>query len=214
MMWNSFIPLMFLLVFLTPQPSEPIFQSSISLTPLGTAFLPGESIELVDVFYSVRSLIRCTMQCNQNRRCRTFDYDSSSRVCRLFEGQFSTGTALYNATFSSSRIGAISISTNTQIYSTYNQTCDQCIMDANRYLECMNGFCQCPLNNFWNVQACLNQVYNGSHCNHSFPSCRQDFNLTCSNITNTCEVPQPTGTATQSAKMCFHHQNRDTFWNM
>ena len=182
--------LTFSFVCLSSQENQLIFQSSIDLTQLETAFLPRNAIELIGVFHSVRSLIRCTMQCNQNRRCRTFDYDSSSLVCRLFEGQFSTGTVLHNETLPSSRIGAILFNTDAKIYSSYNQTCDQCNMGSNRYLECINGSCQCPLNNFWNGETCLNQLYDGSNCNFSLPSCRQDFNLSCSSATNTCEVTQ------------------------
>ena len=136
--------------------------------------------------------MRCAMQCNQNRQCRTFDYDQLSLICRLFEGEFSTGTVLNNPTsLSSSRIGGILYDTTDtlQQYSSYNQSCDQCGIGVNRYLQCINNTCQCPPHTYWNGQMCLNQVYNGSQCNYS-SACRQDFNLTCSNQTNTCIGPK------------------------
>ena len=127
-------------------------------------------------------MVECAMQCNQNRRCRTFDYDQSSLVCRLFEGEVSTGTVLNNSTLSSSRVGSIRYTSTDvlQQYSAYNQSCDQCGIGVNRYLQCINNSCRCPPNTYWNGQMCLNQLYNGSTCN--YPSdCRQDLNLTCSN---------------------------------
>jgi hypothetical protein len=135
------------------------------------------------------------MMCNQNRQCRTFDYDQSSMICRLFEGQLSTGTILYNATLLSSRIGAIIYNTTlaSKLYSSYNQTCDQCSITGNRYLQCVNNTCQCPIHTYWNGQMCSNQLYNGSNCSPSTVSCRQDLNLTCSNQTNTCGVLHITG---------------------
>ena len=147
-------------------------------------------IEFLSTISNVESLIQCVMQCNLNRRCRTCDYDESSLVCRLFEGEFSTGTVLNNQTLSSSRvIGILYDTTDThQSYSAYNETCDQCGMGINRYLQCINNSCQCPPNTYWNGRMCLNQQYNGSACN--YPSdCRQDLNLTCSNQTRTCIFP-------------------------
>ena len=193
MMETESLLLIVFCICLSPQETQLMFQSSITLTPFGTAFLPCNPIELISTFYSVRSLLRCTMRCNQNRRCRTFDYDSSLFVCRLFEGQFSTGTVVHNQTLSSSRIGAILIDVKTDTFASYNRTCEQCGVNGNRYLECVNGVCQCPVNNYWNGQACVNQLYNGSSCNYSFASCRHDLNLTCSNITSTCLPPQPIG---------------------
>ncbi|CAF4069866.1 unnamed protein product [Adineta steineri] len=127
------------------------------------------------------------MLCNQNRQCRTFDYDRSSLVCRLFESEYSTGTILTNSSSLTSRIGAILYNTTatSQFYSVYNQTCDQCSTGSNRYLQCINNTCQCPLYTYWNGQKCLNQVYKGSNCSSKL-SCRQDLNLTCYTQTNTC----------------------------
>jgi hypothetical protein len=166
------------------------FQSFIQLTPFGTKFQPRNSIELLDTYTNIRSLLQCSMPCNQNRQCRTFDYDQSTLICRLFEGEFSTGTILYNSTSLTSRIGAIIYNTTIipDLYSSYNRTCNQCSTDENRYLQCINGTCQCPIHTYWNSQICSNQLYNGSNCSSWTLSCRQDLNLTCSTRTNSCVV--------------------------
>jgi hypothetical protein len=171
------------------QQQSQLYESAMYLTSFGTAFQPHNQIELLSTLSNTRSLLYCSMQCNQNRQCRTFDYDQTSGICRLFEGEFSTGTVITNSTYSSSRIGAIRYNTTltSHSFSSYNQTCDQCGIGQNRYLQCVNDTCQCPVNTYWNGQTCLNQLYNGSNCSHTFSSpCRQDLNLTCWNQTNTC----------------------------
>lgn len=188
------------------QQQSHMFESSIQLTEFGAAFQPRHPIELLGIFPDVRSQLRCAMLCNQNRRCRTFDYDRSSLVCRQFEGEVSTGTVLNNATFSSSIVGSIIYSTTDTLhsYASYNQTCDRCGPGINRYLQCLNNLCQCPPNTYWNGQVCLNQLYNGSSCNYS-SQCRQDLNLTCSNQTKICTIPAVQGkvVAIYLRQLCF-----------
>ena len=190
--------LLLMLFFAIPasyQQQSQLFDSSVRLTAFGTAFQPQNSIELLGTFSNVRSLLRCAMQCNQNRQCRTFDYDQSSLVCRQFEGDISIGTVLNNSISLSSRIGSVRCNTSDalQQYSSYNQTCDRCGIGINRYLQCINKTCQCPLHTYWNGQMCSNQLYNGSKCNAS-SACRQDLNLICFSQTNTCMVPIVGGT--------------------
>ncbi|CAF4147778.1 unnamed protein product [Rotaria socialis] len=184
-MEKYFLWIIFFYSHLLPSLHSQIFQSRIYLTAFGTAFQPRSPIEILSSSSQIQSLFRCAMQCNQNRQCRTFDYNYLPLVCRLFEGELSTGNILYNIT-SSSRIGAILYDVTIQSYSSYGQTCEQCGMGINRYLQCINDTCQCPPDTFWNGQMCLNQLYNGSNCNYSLPSCRQDLNLSCSYQTSKC----------------------------
>ena len=130
------------------QQQSAIFQSSFHLTAFGTAFQPRNQIELLGIFSSIPTLLKCSMQCNQNRQCRTFDYDQSTRICRLFEGEFTTGTLITNSTLSSSRVGAVNYDTAhvKQSYLSYNKTCGHCGRGANRYPQCLNNSCQCPRN--------------------------------------------------------------------
>ena len=185
-----------LLLFFLPHVSnqQRSFESTIQLTAFGTQFQPRSAIEQLATFASIRSILRCAMQCNQNRQCRTFDYDSSSLDCRLFEGDISTGTVLNHSIPSSSRIGSIRLSTPDALeqYASHNQTCDRCGLGVNRYLQCTSDRCQCPVHTYWNGQICSNQLYNGSACNSS-SECRQDLNLTCSSTTKTCTLDTPGG---------------------
>ena len=196
--WTMRTYLLLTLFFAIPASHEQqthIFESSIRLTAFDTVFQPRNPIELLGIFPNVRSHLRYAMHCNQSCRCRTFDYDQSSLVCRQFEGEFSTGTVLNNSTSSSpSRVGSIRYTTTDvlQQYSAYTQSCGQCGIDVNRHLQCINNSCRCPPNTYWNGQICLNQLYNGSSCNCS-SECRQDLNLTCSNQTKTCIVPRVEG---------------------
>ena len=181
------LAILFSIYLLSNQQQNHIFQSSLYLTPFGTQFQSSNAIELLGILPNIRSILRCTMMCNQNRQCRTFDYDQSSLICRLFEGELSSGTIVYNSIPITSRIGAINYNTAIipTLYSAYNQTCDQCTVGGNRYLECINNRCQCPINTYWNSQMCANQVFNGSNCS-SVSTCRQDLNLTCYSPTSTC----------------------------
>ena len=189
MVSKQFLSMVFLVMYsLSYQQQSQIFQSSIYLASFGTTFEPQNQIELLGTFSNIPSLIRCSMKCNQDRQCRTFDYDQSSCICRLFEGELSTGTVITNSALPSSRVGAIryNISQTAQSYLSYNKTCNQCKSGKNRYLQCLNNTCQCPYNTYWNGQMCLNQLYNGSNCSYGLPSCREDLNLTCWNQTKTC----------------------------
>ena len=183
------------------------FESSIYLSRWGVQFQPRHPLELLSVLFASPSILRCSIQCNRNRRCRTFDHDQSSRVCRLFEGEFLTGTLISNTTLLSSRVGAVRFNTSQvlQAYSSYNQTCDRCSSGANRYLQCVNNTCQCPVNTYWNGELCLNQVYNGSNCSSAFASCRTDLNLTCSHLTNTCALDKG-----KAAMACISHETKKT----
>jgi hypothetical protein len=114
------------------------------------------------------------LACNINVQCRTYDYDSSSLVCRLFEGALDTGYIISAAP--TSRVGSLRY---VPVYFTdYSHPCSQCI--ESRYLTCSNNTCQCPLHSFWNGSQCENQRYENASClNNEW--CRNDpFGLICS----------------------------------
>ena len=205
MMIKHSIPLLFFVIHVSYQQQSQSFESSIKLTVLGTRFQPRNPIELLATLSNVRSILPCAMRCNQNRQCRTFDYDSSSLVCRLFEGDISTGTVLNNSIPASSRIGSIYSNTPDALeqYSLYNKSCNQCGLGVNRYLQCSNNTCQCPINTYWNGRTCSNRLYNGSSCNSS-SMCRQDLNLICSNGMTTCMVDSPRGEASHFPQLIEH----------
>jgi hypothetical protein len=120
-----------------------------------------------------------SLACYLNVQCRTFDYDSSSLVCRLFEGTLDTGYIVSAA--STSCVGFLKYVPI--FFTAFNQTCSQCT--KNRYLTCSNNTCQCPLHSFWNGSQCVNQRYENASC-LSNEWCRNDpFGLICS-MSNIC----------------------------
>ncbi len=123
--------------------------------------------------------------CDLNILCRTFDYDSSSFICRLFEGAVNTGSII--SSVSTSCVGALQFFS--YFFATYGQPCYQC--EENRYLTCSNGSCSCPSYTFWNGNQCENQRYFGEPCNQS-DSCRSDiFGLQCTSY-NICSSKKET----------------------
>ena len=117
--------------------------------------------------------------CNFNIQCRTFEYDSYSADCHLFEGSLNTGSLI--SSYSTSRIGSVLLYSD--FYANFGQPCSECTQ--NRYLSCTNTTCQCPPHFFWNGVVCENQHYDGGPCNGSH-WCRPDpFELVCS-VANIC----------------------------
>ncbi len=117
--------------------------------------------------------------CNQNVQCRTFDYDSYSLMCRLFEGAVETGQVIPSGSLTS-RVGSVRLQPS--FFAAFGQPCAQCT--NTRYLVCpskRNNTCQCPQNTFWNGVQCENQVYEDSNCSNN-QWCRTDLELTCSNL--------------------------------
>ena len=164
-----------------------IFESAFKITAFGTVFRPRHPNELLVPLSSSRSLMRCLMQCNQNLQCRTINYDQSSQICQLFEGELSTGTLIINTSLPFARASAVRFNTESvsQSYTSYNQTCDRCTSGENRYVRCWNSTCQCPSKTFWNSKICQNKMHSGSSCLVS-AACREDLTFTCSDQTRRC----------------------------
>ncbi|CAF1507059.1 unnamed protein product, partial [Adineta steineri] len=131
-------------------------------------------IELLAINPNIRTLIRCAILCDRNIQCRTFDYDSISKQCRLFEGSIDTGILL--SVSSASVVGSIKI--DESLYDLYNASSDACA--NNRFLvsDTLNDWCHCPIHTYWNESICVNQRYDGEVCaNDNW--CRTDLNITC-----------------------------------
>jgi hypothetical protein len=96
--------------------------ATVIFSNLGTRFQPANSIELLDQ-YSTPSLPGCSLACMNNECCRTFDYDSACKQCRLFEGEVSTGSVVSSPSMTST-VGRIVLVP--EHYTAYDQTSDQC----------------------------------------------------------------------------------------
>ncbi|CAF1249744.1 unnamed protein product [Adineta steineri] len=144
------------------------------ITKPGNQFQPANIIELLAINPNIRTLIRCAILCDRNIQCRTFDYDSISKQCRLFEGSIDTGVLL--SVSSASVVGSIKI--DESLYDLYNASSDACA--NNRFLvsDTLNDWCHCPIHTYWNGSICVNQRYDGEVCaNDNW--CRTDLNITC-----------------------------------
>lgn len=151
---------------------------------LGTQFVPKNSIQLLTQM-TTSSRLKCAIACHNKIACRTFDYDSISFRCRLFEGDLTTGSV--NSSSSSTNSTVMTIAYSSDLYTSHNQECQQCI--DSRYEQCINNICQCPSHTFWNGSQCLLQLFLNQTCSNE-QGCRKDLNLTCLsyylNIFTTC----------------------------
>ena len=123
-------------------------------------------------------LTLCDAACNQLVSCRTFDYDSTSKQCRLFEGDSSTGFIVSSSSSSTSFVGTVHISAD--LYSSVqNLSCQVC--ELNRYEVCsvQTSTCQCPKDTYWNGCICALQLFINDTGENTI-MCRSDLNLTCS----------------------------------
>ena len=145
------------------------------MSSMGFEYQPQNSIQLIAT-KTIQTKILCSAACNQLTSCRTFDYDSVSKRCRLFEGDSTTGSIISSSS-STSVVGTIYISSN--LYApTHDEPCQMC--QQNRYQVCSinTNLCQCPPNTYWNGFVCALQLFLNDSCG-PLDVCRSDLNLTC-----------------------------------
>jgi hypothetical protein len=181
-----------IILFIVSPTTYSIYQSRIMFSSAGYEFRPRLSIQLILVT-TARSRTICSAACNEQPACHTFDYDSASDRCRLFEADQTTGSIIASTSLTSV-VGNVLIS-QSQFADTYNQSCEACQED--RYLYCsINGStCQCRSHTFWNGLVCLLQLFENDTC-LQIDACRTDLNLTCAT-----EYGQ---FSTCASGICFH----------
>ena len=149
--------------------------AQFTLSTTGTQFQPANPIELLATFSNTSTAVYCAMHCYRNIQCRTFDLDTNSQQCRLFEGSVDTGT-LMSTSLLSSVVGWVNIPPSA--YNMYNAASDQCINNRFLYSDISSGLCECPIHTFWNGSMCLNERYAGEICQNN-NWCRIDLNISC-----------------------------------
>lgn len=154
-------------------------QAKYTSSGVGYQFQPANDIELLSTLNNIRTTMHCRMYCHRNIRCRTFDYDSTTKNCRVFEASIDTGYLLNN--FSTSVVGGIIITPS--IFSLYNASSDQCVDSRLLNSSTSSGSCECPINTFWNGSMCLNERHVGGTCVNT-QWCRRDLLYTC--ISSVC----------------------------
>ncbi|CAF0913916.1 unnamed protein product [Adineta ricciae] len=176
------------------------YESRIAITPSGYEFQLTYSIQLL-VSTTAQTIITCSAACNQLASCRTFDFDSVSKRCRLFEADgITTGSIIVSSSLTS-RVGTVQISSD--LYSsTHNQPCTWCQMDRYETCSANTSTCQCPRNSYWDGSVCALQLFQNNTCKQQ-NACRSDLNLTCaqdcSGIFTKCVSASTTNTTQTSA---------------
>ncbi|CAF3307063.1 unnamed protein product [Rotaria socialis] len=156
-------------------PAHAIYSSTVNFSLQGHEFQTQYDVQLI-LNKTAQSLLLCSAACNQNPLCRTFDYDSSSRRCRLFEADLTNGAIIATAS-QTSIVGSVKLSASLYA-SMYNRSCSAC--QENRYQTCSSttNTCQCPGNSYWNGSMCPLQLFANATCSQ-IDACRSDLNLSC-----------------------------------
>jgi hypothetical protein len=128
-----------------------IYDSDIALTDFGFACQPNVPNDELASIWNVASVSRCALYCNDEVACRFFDYDASSKMCRIFKDAVIVGT-----TSTTSRVG--SVDTHLSRFSSYGELCTTSNCNTNRYLSCnAANRCQCQPGFFWYEQNCVGE---------------------------------------------------------
>ena len=161
--------------------SQGIFQAQMTFFSPGKQFVPVDAAAQILLTTTTSSLKTCAIMCNNNDRCRVFDYGvSASQVCRLFEGDASKLGSISSSSSALSVVGMIKLSAI--LFAEFGLPCTADYQQS-RYLTCGNGSTfQCILHTYWDdsVSMCLPQSpILGSPCQQNLSMCREDLNLTC-----------------------------------
>ena len=171
----NYLLLCWIIDMIHAQSQNTAWQFFILMSNAGMEFSPIDLQNLLLAQSSINSVRLCTGACHQNARCRTFDFDSRSLRCRLFEDDVdATGTIVVsNSSFS--RVGSVELVP--YLFASRGQPCSACT--GSRYLTCMNNTCECPLNTYFDDSACRSAQYDlGAPCQDN-TWCRDGLNFTC-----------------------------------
>jgi hypothetical protein len=171
---------------------NPIYQSYMTLSPFGMEFQLWKGVQQLSRTTASTNL-RCAALCNQLITCRTFDYDTVSRQCRLFEADMTTGSIIVSSS-PSSVVGNVVVDAST-FANTHDQSCSLCQQSRYEICSVNTSSCQCPPHTYWNGLVCALQLLNNQSCSQG-DACRSDLNLTCSancyGESPRCQVSTPT----------------------
>lgn len=171
---------LFLLFLILPVHAQNGISMTFTVTTGGYEFQAHDDIQLLSIkFLLTRS--SCVAACHQHQQCHTFDYDKSTRRCRLFQGDQTTGSDMLS-TSNDSFVGSLVIPYSASS-SIFNQSCSVCV--DNRYFMCsdVSNTCQCSPDMYWDGNLCRLQLFEGSLCNQT-DACRSNLGIFCVNLPN------------------------------
>ncbi|CAF1118637.1 unnamed protein product [Adineta steineri] len=173
--------LWFLFLIIKQTYSQEIFASKTILSSQGTQYIPVNMPAQLISITNTDSIKKCSILCNSNVLCRVFDYAvSSSKQCRLFEGDTNKLGQIVSSSSSQSQVGILELSA--RLFTEYGSPC---ISTCNhiRYLRCgSNSTCECMPHTYWNasISMCIPQLpILGASCQRNMSMCREDLNYTC-----------------------------------
>ena len=141
----------FLLLRLASLTLQHQFDTRFQLTQLGFEFDNDDLTDPHSNLSNIPSMIKCISLCSLDMSCFTVDYDSQTRICRLFTVWTDPSRIIVSSSLTI-RVGYI-VQTS-QLYVEYNQSCNP----SNRF----NRFLQCSVESRWSCH--VGKVYNGSVC--------------------------------------------------
>ena len=156
-------------------PIHAIYQSYLLLSSSGFEFQPRHPIQLL-LQTTFQTRLMCATSCSLGPSCRAIDYDSSSRRCRLFEGDLTTGYMIPSAS-ATSVVGMMVVSPS-MFAQSHAQPCQACVDSRYETCDANTNTCQCRPRTFWNTVTCAMQLFDNETCSQ-VGSCRSDQNLTC-----------------------------------
>jgi hypothetical protein len=150
-------------------------QSTLQLSAPGFKCQPRHPVQL-RLQKTLRARLMCAASCNQQPACRALDYDSSSRRCRLYEGDLTTGSMVPSAS-ATSVVGTMVVSPS-MFTQSHAQPCQACADSRYEICDTNTSTCQCRPHTYWDNSTCAMQLFENDTCSQ-VGSCRSDLNLTC-----------------------------------
>ena len=164
----------FHLIFL-PMMFSPIHAVYLKMSSSGFEFQPRHPIQLL-IQMTLPTRLRCAVACSQLPACRTIDFDSASRRCRLFEGDLTTGSEV-PSTSTTSVVGKMIFSPS-MFAQSHARPCQACQDSRYEVCDANTTTCQCRPHTFLDNSICAMQLFANDTCSQ-VGSCRSDLNLTC-----------------------------------
>jgi hypothetical protein len=163
-----------LLFFIQPSTQD---QSVSDISNMGVEFVPIDSFLPPLLIFTSKNRLYCYLECNKRIDCRTFDFDSNSRQCRLWDCDMTTGSIVASPSKPQSVVGTIQFSSS--LYANINnRSCAACAQSRYETCDVNSNTCQCPSKTFWTGSICSAQLLQNQICSQ-VDACRSDLNLTC-----------------------------------
>jgi hypothetical protein len=128
--YQLFIIICYLTVILLPKVCSTVSQSHFMLSNIGLEFSPFDEGALLLLETNSNSVSICSQKCYMMARCRTFNFDIQTKLCRLYEGDVDCTGLIVPSLSPQSICGSIQLMGND--FANYGRPCSCC--ENSRYL--------------------------------------------------------------------------------